>query len=398
VENGAGTGWTVDDMLFALIFTFVVLIGVQISLDAGNSSTRNWLLIVFLAVVIMSVTRGQFAWVIFYVLSSFLIIMLFSTINSSETTRETFSSKRTVEANTKDWFQQWLVGVTDGDGSFTFSKSNGKWTLFYKVSQSTYNLRLLHHIKSQMGVGSVQVEGNNDMADYRLRSVTHIVSHLLPIFDKYSLLTSKYYYYDLFKQAALILANTTLTTTEKDILLTELKTKRNAMPEGYISPAWSILNYTVKTVADALRVVSKPWVVGFTETEGSFYLFIKDKSNNRMVHAFELVQKLDKIVLDAVALILGVNVREKKTHNTLYVDSIRMMPTIIEYYTNTMKGMKSLEFRIWARSFNKMTHGSKGFDYFNQTREQLHKIRSIRLNTQLKLSHYKTPRSFNSNN
>jgi hypothetical protein len=88
-----------------------------------------------------------------------------------------------------------------------------------------------------MGVGSVQVEGDNNMADYRLRSVNHIVTFLLPIFDKYPLLTSKYYYYDLFKQATLILANPTLTTAEKDTLLTELKTKSDAMPDGYISPA-----------------------------------------------------------------------------------------------------------------------------------------------------------------
>jgi hypothetical protein len=322
--------------------------------------------------------------------------MLFSTYNSSETTRETFSSKRAIEANTKDWFQQWLVGVTDGDGSFTFSKSNGKWSLFYKLSQSTYNLRLLHYIKSQMGVGSVQVEGDNNMADYRLRSVNHIVTFLLPIFDKYPLLTSKYYYYDLFKQATLILVNPTLTTAEKDTLLTELKTKSDAMPDGYISPAWAVINYTVDSVKDAMLVVSKPWIIGFTEAEGSFYLYLK--GTNRMVHAFELVQKLDLIVLQAVALILGVLVRQKNTYYTVYADSIRGMPGIIEYYANTMKGMKALEYRIWSRSFYKMTRGSKGFDYLNETREQLRKIRSMRLNSHFKLSHYKTPRSFNNNN
>lgn len=75
------------------------------------------------------------------------------------------------------------------------------------------------------------------MADYRLRNVSHIVDFLLPIFDKNSLLTSKYYYYDLFKQAALILNNSSLNTTEKDLFLTELKTKSDAIPQGYISPA-----------------------------------------------------------------------------------------------------------------------------------------------------------------
>ena len=47
-----------------------------------------------------------------------------------------------------DNFQQWLVGFTDGDGSFTIYRAKeGKWLLFFKLSQSTYNLRILNYIK-----------------------------------------------------------------------------------------------------------------------------------------------------------------------------------------------------------------------------------------------------------
>ena len=52
-------------------------------------------------------------------------------------------------------------------------------------------------------------------------------------------------------------------------------------------------------------VMSKPWLVGFTEAEGSFYLVAK--SNTRLVHAFEITQKLDEIVLIAIKYILGIS-------------------------------------------------------------------------------------------
>lgn len=54
------------------------------------------------------------------------------------------------------------------------------------------------------------------------------------------------------------------------------------------------------------RTPTKSRLVGFNEAEGSFYLVTK--SLNRIVHGFEITQKLDKLVLNAIGLILGVRV------------------------------------------------------------------------------------------
>lgn len=93
--------------------------------------------------------------------------------------------------------------------------------------------------------------------------------------------------------------------------------------------------------------MSKAWLMGFTEAEGSFYLV--SKSVNKLVHAFEITQKLDKIVLIAIKYILGIstNVRVKKSGTfTIVTTNSRAIENIIKYYKNTMKGMKSLEYRI----------------------------------------------------
>jgi L-rhamnose isomerase len=94
--------------------------------------------------------------------------------------------------------------------------------------------------------------------------------------------------------------------------------------------------------------MSKPWLVGFIEAEGSFYLTCKD--SKRIVHGFALTHKLDEIVLQAISLILHISnpVRYKEIHIHYILDTTnsRAIENIIIYFKDTMKGVKSLEYRI----------------------------------------------------
>jgi len=49
-----------------------------------------------------------------------------------------------------EWFFNWLVGMTDGDGSFSIFSQGDKWNLTFKISQNTYNLRVLYYIKNNL--------------------------------------------------------------------------------------------------------------------------------------------------------------------------------------------------------------------------------------------------------
>jgi hypothetical protein len=93
----------------------------------------------------------------------------------------------------------------------------------------------LYFIKKQLGVGSVHIEANYSKGDFRIRDRKIIGSIIIPIFDKYPLLTSKYYNYQQFKKAYEILINPNFSTKEKDSLLLELKSQ--TVPIDYISPA-----------------------------------------------------------------------------------------------------------------------------------------------------------------
>ena len=271
----------------------------------------------------------------------------------------------------KEIFSQWLVGFTDGDGTFSISNSNNKWSLSFQIGQSTYNLQVLHFIKKRLKNGQIFVEKNKDMTNFRIRDLKILGEVILPIFEKYPLLTSKYFNYLKFKKAHSILTNQALTKLEKDTLLFE--NLNSSIPAGYISPAWSVVDNKVINFESASKVISKPWLIGFTEAEGSFYLVSKEKT--RIVHGFEVTQKLDKIVLIAIKYILGIStqVQDKKAgYFSIVTTNSRAIENIIKYYNHTMKGIKSLEYRIWARSYAK----HKGnFEALNEIRNRIRIIR-----------------------
>ena len=322
-----------------------------------------------------SIFRGQHAW------NKYFLLIKFNNISiSSETTRKRLLSNRVVKNGTNINFYQWLVGVTDGDGTFYFGQNaKGYWSLTFKVAQSSYNLRLLYFIKSNLGVGKVYVSKDN-MAEYSLRDVKKIISIIIPIFDKYPLLTSKYFNYNLFRQAAFILNDISISSAEKNKLLADLKTK--VRPDSYVSPAWNIINNKVNSLDDANTVICKSWLIGFTEAEGSFYIVKKD--SKRFAHGFEITQKLDRIVLEGIGKILCITVSQKKTYYSVSTTNSRNITRIISYFFQTMKGMKALEYRIWARSFNKLKSGLERFNYLNKVQTQMRNIRSIRLNKNFK--------------
>ena len=92
------------------------------------------------------------------------------------------------------------------------------------------------------------------------------------------------------------------------------------------------------------NILNKDWLIGFTEAEGSFYFTSKDSS--RLVHAFEITQKRDKIVLEAIASKFDTKVQKKNIYYTVKVESANGIKTVINFYFKTIKGIKSIEYRI----------------------------------------------------
>ena len=375
VENGAGTGWTVKDKL---------------------SYYSN---IIIKKLYLMRETPLIGINYLFYILRNGKNVNNMGTIrlgnnfthqrlNVEHPSKLTKTNNITTQAlnQNKELFYQWLVGFTDGDGTFSIAHQNGKWSLTFKLTQHEYNMRLLYFIKSQIGVGNINKETTTKMVNYRIRDRKKLVEVIFPIFDSYPLLTSKYFNYLKFKEAYRILEDNNLTKTLKDELMFNLV--KRVPSENYISPAWDIVNNIVSNTNEANMVMSKAWLIGFTEAEGSFYLV--NKSKDRIVHGFEITQKLDLIVLSAIGYILGIKTTSKKTYNTVVTTNSRSIENIIKYYNNTMKGMNSLAYKLWFRAYsilklNTISNEEKKYKKLNKINKILNKTNS-KLNPNLKLS------------
>lgn len=365
IENGAGTGWTLNgkreliygdidqSKLFSMrehpqvYYINLVLQVIRYSCILLIYNILNY------TYVKMWISRGQYAWLV---------------------SKRLFTSHQRLNEehlnNDKFIFQEWLVGFTDGDGNFSITNQGDKWGLSFKLVQSRYNLRILNYIKKELGVGSITKDGTK--GQYFIRDKKIIQSKIIPIFDKYPLLTSKHFDYVRFKEALLILNNDNISKKDKNTKL--LKLKNSKLEANYISPAWKNVALPLTDAYTAKGVMNKSWLIGFIEAEGSFYLTTKD--SKRIVHGFGLTQKLDKIVLDAMGHILHIKnpVIYKELHNHYILDTTnsKAIENIINYFINTMKGMKSVEYRIWARSYRKH---KKNYDKLYYIREIVRNLR-----------------------
>ena len=255
-----------------------------------------------------------------------------------------------------------LVGLFEGNGYFSIGKKGKILTYELGIELSIRDVQLIYKIKSLLGVGVVRFRKRGDikMVSLIIRNKNHLKLFILPIFDKYPMFSNKQYDYLRFR----------------DCLTSNINKYADLPP------------YTRGTepLNDIQSILNAPyfssWLIGFIEAEGSFYLV--SKTSTRIVHAFEITQKLDVIVLKAISLILGVNVVKKNTYNAVITTNSRAIENIMSYFCNCFKGMKGVEFRIWARSYVK--HKGK-YEKLSKIRKLVRNLRSTRLDKDFKNIH-----------
>jgi hypothetical protein len=349
VEQGAGTGWTVLWICCLCMVTYglenstrcgkiLLRLGLLIHLEGPLFGLLSFIWITTIRMVRMILMPGYY-------------VRMLSTRGQSacNTNGSKVLHQRLNVEHPSSWFCQWLVGVTDGDGTFSISKQGNSWNLVFKIAQSSYNLRLLFYIKQSLGVGRVNVEKSSDMASFRIRDRKQLAEVIFPIFDTFPLLTTKQFYYDRLKKAYTILEDESLSKIERDQRIEDLLlTKPTA---DYVSPVWTDVTLPM-SFEDVKRIVTDPWLVGFIEAEGSFYLVVKEKGL-RIVHAFGLTQKLDWLVLEGIRIRLGIATKVRKNKlgfNGLDTTNSRAIDNLGGFFNGKMKGMKAVEFKIWLRS------------------------------------------------
>lgn len=302
---------------------------------------------------------------------------------------------------------EWLVGITDGDGTFNvyLNIKNKKVIFTYKIILISKNAQLLYKIKSYLGIGSVLYLDKNhpNLVSYLIRDKQLLLNNLIPIFDKYPLLTSKRFNYLKFKSCLLISINNNLSQIDKLNKINEIKNL--TLDHNYISDAWNpikniiyennVINYDKLNIEQIIKIITKSWLIGFIEAEGSFFIVKKSTlppgptgpfmgpagllKGDRLVHSFGITQKLDYIVLHSIKILLNINnkIKNKKNYYKLETTNSKNIEYIIKYfrysnYLTNFLGIKSFEFKIWIRSYYKYKNN---YNKLNIVREIIKKSR-----------------------
>lgn len=173
-------------------------------------------------------------------------------------------------------FHKWLVGFTDGDGSF-YIKKNDKWFSFFLGYHLVKNdIICINNIKEGLNLDQkVEIRPKSVLLGIHKHSV--ILNTVIPIFDNYPLITKKGNVYTIWRESFIGYINKSINREE----LLQIKYKLN--DANYLNLLPDILNF---------KHISTEYIVGFLEAEGSFVL-----SGNRNACAFYISQHQNSIYL-----------------------------------------------------------------------------------------------------
>lgn len=391
VEAGAGTGWTVKEicsskMPFDAWNTFIIIIIIN---------CLNYSIVLLICYTIYGYNYISYIGIKW--LKSFMsqLVKIFKHIGQYacilinihqrlHMARQYSNMSKSNNNNAKDPFnfEEWLVGLVDGDGTFNVYvypdknlPAGGLGIFTFKITLSKYNAQMLYYIKTKLGVGSVTITSKNssdkNMITFRIRDTKHLKDIIFPIFDKYPLLTIKRHKYLIFKECVLLSLSSTLTQEEKYRQIRQIY--KNKQSKDYISDAWKGLTIEDLNKDKTLvkNIMSKAWLAGFIDAEGCFTYVKKDST--RITHCFAITQKEDEIVLYGIKYLLKINANvlwNKKGFYTLNTTNSRNVEYIIDFFTyndyfSLFKGVKSFEFTIWRRSYNKHKEDYKKLEQIN---------------------------------
>lgn len=221
------------------------------------------------------------------------------------------SSEITCEKCYNDKFIYWLIGFTEGDGSFIVNKNE---SLEFKVTQSFVDVQVLYYIKRELEFGKVSVQDKkNNTYHYRVRDKKGLLN-IINIFNGNLYLPKKQVQLKKFLESYNKYYKT-------DIILKENKLK----------PSFN-----------------NGWLSGFIDAEGCFYCYYKDKSKfykyNKVSLRVIISQQECLEIIEELNKLLKGSITYQKSYNgyniTVGIRNIYNIEVYLEEYTLKTKKIK----------------------------------------------------------
>jgi hypothetical protein len=259
------------------------------------------------------------------------------------------------KSNVRDLSYAYLIGLIEGDGWVSITKKGKYLTYEVGLELNIRDIQLLYKIKDALGVGKIKTRVRKDsnkneinLVRYNIRNKKHLREIIIPILDKYPMLTNKQYDYLRFRDALL-----------KDIKFYE-DLPKYSRPKESINSVDNILNTSYFSA----------WLIGFIEAEGCFSVY-KTKSNDaRSAYkvSFDIAQTNSFEIIQAIKSYLNIstNIYKDKTNCfKLKTTSVRNIENVIKFLKNNpirLRGNKKLQFILFLNNIRKITKYSKSIN------------------------------------
>lgn len=250
----------------------------------------------------------------------------------------------------------YFVGLIEGDGWFSVNKKGKYLTYEIGIELNIRDIKLLYKLKKLLGIGIIKIRKRKtinpplvgipakgwhkeiELATFSIRNKKHLKEIIIPIFDKYPMLTLKQYDYINFKKHLL---NNIIYSKDLPIY-----TRSNI-------PLYD-LNYIIN------QSYFSSWLIGFIEVEGSFGIYKTCKEE--ILAYFEISQSHDTIILEAIKKYLNISnavyLNKKINNYKLKITSIRNIENLIKFMNkNPVKllGYKKIQYILFLKEIRKIS-------------------------------------------
>ncbi len=277
-------------------------------------------------------------------------------------------------------FYQWFVGFSDAEGSFwilpVLNSNNGikKITFVFSIELHKDDLKVLEYIQKKLGIGNIRINNNKCVFTVTNLEGTYL---LISIFEKYNLNSTKYLDYLNYKKAFILYQERDKQLIKSNVKeaeslgarLLELKNSMNTKRTNTILPT------------DHKIVITKSWLLGYIEGDGSFFISRTDIeptfSLSATVEQLPLFEKIkeflennlgfEKYSLFKLKSTKAIAINQEATRKigkpsvTLIIKNIKILNNyFIPYFENTVfltkKGLDFLDFKIICEAVYKGKH------------------------------------------
>lgn len=240
-------------------------------------------------------------------------------------------------------YLQWLVGLTDGEGTFCLVNQRDRFLHRFAIGMNSRDLQLLHYLKTLVGCG--RIDKREVTSNFSVARLDHLLEHVVPIFEKYPLLTRKNFQFDVWSSTLEVRKN-------KEPILVK--------PEYLEDVANNVLS-----IDEILNLeYFDNWLMGFIEAEGCFSIS-KDNGGKRIRPYFYIDQKYDAHILGAISKRLHLrDVQIRHTRGNMYAlsaKSKRELQSVINFIAHSkvkFVGYKGLQFKLWIKEIRNLPNYS----------------------------------------